>query len=154
LLDEPTTGQDLEARYALWRVIASLRASGAAILLTTHMMEEAEAVCQKIGILHRGRIAREGALPQRCATVPAIELAAIETDDAPALQGRMDEIGLGVRRYGGRLTLLLPERSTISELVARLGNVPIRSLALRPVGLQHVFFDVTQEDCRLSQVTS
>jgi len=144
LLDEPTTGQDIEARHTLWRVIASLRDQGTAIMLTTHMMEEAESVCHTVGILHRGCIEREGTLDQLYATIPAAELAEIETDDEPALERRVEELGLGLRHYGGKLTILLPSRTTLSDVVARLGRVPIKSLALRPVGLQHVFFDVMQ----------
>jgi len=142
LLDEPTTGQDIEARYRLWSVIRSLRDQGTAVLLSTHMMEEAEAVCDRVGILHQGRIEREGTLDELYATIPAAEMAEVETDDPSALERRAGELGLGLRRYGGKLTVLLPERSTLSDVVARLGRVPIRSLALRPVALQHVFFDV------------
>lgn len=142
LLDEPTTGQDIEARYMLWSVIRSLRDQDTAVLLTTHMMEEAEAVCDRVGILHRGRIERDGTLYELYATIPAAELAEVETDDPPAVERRVGELGLGLRRYGGKLTVLLPERSTLSDVVARLGRVPIRSMALRPVRLQHVFFDV------------
>ncbi len=126
LLDEPT----------------SLRDQGTAVLLSTHMMEEAEAVCDRVGILHQGRIEREGTLDELYATIPAAEMAEVETDDPSALERRAGELGLGLRRYGGKLTVLLPERSTLSDVVARLGRVPIRSLALRPVALQHVFFDV------------
>lgn len=142
LLDEPTTGQDIEARYRLWSVIRSLRDQDTAVLLSTHMMEEAEAVCDRVGILHGGRIERQGTLEELYATIPAREMAEVETDDPSALERRARELGLGLRRYGGKLTLLLPERSTLSNVAARLGQVPIRSLALRPVGLEHVFFDV------------
>jgi ABC-2 type transport system ATP-binding protein len=152
LLDEPTTGQDLEARYILWDAIGSLRDQGTAVLLTTHMMEEAEAVCQTVGILHGGRIVREGTLAELYATIPAAELAEIETDDVDALRGRTAELGLSLRRYGGRWSLLLPARSTLPRLASQLESVPIRSLALRPVGLQHVFFDVTQGEHPLEEV--
>jgi ABC-2 type transport system ATP-binding protein len=56
LLDEPTGGLDPQSRRALWQNIESQRADGRAVLLTTHSMEEAQAVCGRIAILHRGQV--------------------------------------------------------------------------------------------------
>lgn len=56
LLDEPTAGLDPQARRALWRRIEKLRGEGRSILLTTHSMEEAQAVCDKVGIIDHGRL--------------------------------------------------------------------------------------------------
>lgn len=56
VLDEPTTGLDPEARRTLWEVLAEQRRSGLAILLSTHYMEEAERLCDRVAIIHRGRI--------------------------------------------------------------------------------------------------
>lgn len=56
ILDEPTTGLDPEARRALWQAIEAFRAGGGAVLLSTHYMEEAERLCDRVGIIHRGRI--------------------------------------------------------------------------------------------------
>ncbi len=55
-LDEPTTGLDPQARRSLWEVIRGLRARGKSVLLTTHYMEEAEQLCDRVAILDRGRI--------------------------------------------------------------------------------------------------
>lgn len=65
VLDEPTTGLDPEARRVLWSIIAWFRRGGGAVLLSTHYMEEAERLCDRIGILHRGRILD-------CATPPEL----------------------------------------------------------------------------------
>ncbi len=56
VLDEPTTGLDPEARRSLWDVLVSSRAAGVAILLSTHYMDEAERLCDRIAILHKGKI--------------------------------------------------------------------------------------------------
>ena len=55
-LDEPTTGFDPEARRAFWSLIESLRADGTTILLTTHYLDEAEALADRVGVIHRGSI--------------------------------------------------------------------------------------------------
>jgi ABC-2 type transport system ATP-binding protein len=59
-LDEPTTGFDPEARRAFWELIRGLRADGTTIVLTTHYLEEAEALADRVGIVVAGRIVAEG----------------------------------------------------------------------------------------------
>ena len=61
ILDEPTAGVDLELRHDLWAYIRSLHADGTSILLTTHYIEEAEALCERVAFIHGGRIVAEGA---------------------------------------------------------------------------------------------
>jgi lipooligosaccharide transport system ATP-binding protein len=56
VLDEPTTGLDPEVRRVVWQILSERRAGGAALLLSTHYMEEAERLCDRIAILHGGRI--------------------------------------------------------------------------------------------------
>ena len=60
LLDEPTTGLDPESRRDVWRLIRGLRDDGATVLLTTHYLEEAEALADRLAIMHAGRIVRVG----------------------------------------------------------------------------------------------
>ena len=59
-LDEPTTGMDPAARRALWDVVLDLKAQGRTVLLTTHYMEEAEVLCDRLAIMDHGRILEEG----------------------------------------------------------------------------------------------
>lgn len=60
LLDEPTTGLDPGIRRDLWQLIGAVRDSGCTIVLTTHYIEEAEALCSRVGIINHGRIVAEG----------------------------------------------------------------------------------------------
>ena len=60
ILDEPTSGCDLELKYLIWDYLAQLNAEGKTIFLTTHNMEEAEKLCKTIGIINHGRIVRIG----------------------------------------------------------------------------------------------
>jgi ABC-2 type transport system ATP-binding protein len=59
-LDEPTTGLDIEAREGLWKAIRSLTTAGTGVLLTTHYLEEAEALANRVAVLHQGRIVAQG----------------------------------------------------------------------------------------------
>jgi ABC-2 type transport system ATP-binding protein len=60
ILDEPTAGVDLEARHATWKLLRELNRSGVTVLLTTHYLEEAEALCDELAILDQGRVLRQG----------------------------------------------------------------------------------------------
>lgn len=64
ILDEPTAGADVEMRLQLWEMLQDLHAQGKTILLTTHYLEEAERLCQRVGILHRGRLVSLGSPEQ------------------------------------------------------------------------------------------
>ncbi len=63
-LDEPTTGMDPAARRALWDIILTLRSEGRSILLTTHYLEEAEVLCDRVAIMDHGRILEEGTVEE------------------------------------------------------------------------------------------
>ena len=71
VLDEPTTGLDIAARDALWAVVEELRAAGSTIVLTTHYLEEAQQHADRIGLMHRGRLRREGTVEELTRALPA-----------------------------------------------------------------------------------
>ncbi|WP_149361086.1 ABC transporter ATP-binding protein [Lolliginicoccus suaedae] len=71
ILDEPTTGLDPESRKRMWQVIGDLKAAGSTVLLTTHYLEEAEQLADRVGIVHEGVLAVEGTLEEVLASRPA-----------------------------------------------------------------------------------
>ncbi len=145
ILDEPTAGLDIEARYELWELIIKLKNSGVGILLTTHQLEEAERLCSCIGIIQNGRIVAEGSLDKLRKRVPAKQLAVIETNEEQNLCDRAQSFGWEYRRYGGRLVLLMPEKYILKEVVYKFDGIPLSSISLQDVGLEHVYLEVTRE---------
>ncbi len=144
ILDEPTAGLDIEARYELWELIENLRSSGVTILLTTHQLEEAERLCTRIGILQHGRIVAEGSLNELCAKIPAKQLAFVETDDKNGICKKADSFGWDYRYYGGKLSFLLPRCFPLKEIVDMFEGVPLSSVSLQQVRLEHVYIEVTR----------
>ena len=70
-LDEPTAGLDPQARRLVWELVAALRADGVSVLLTTHVMEEAEELADRVVIIDRGRVVAEGSPRELTAELPA-----------------------------------------------------------------------------------
>jgi ABC-2 type transport system ATP-binding protein len=82
VLDEPTTGLDVEARRALWKQIRAFVARGKSVLLTTHYLTEAEALADRVVVLHRGKVAAEGTPNQIKGSAASLEDAFIELLEA------------------------------------------------------------------------
>jgi ABC-2 type transport system ATP-binding protein len=150
LLDEPTTGLDPESRRDVWRLIRGLRDQGTTVLLTTHYLEEAEALADRLEIMHAGRIVRSGTPTEIAAghpstisfvTLPELPwlpeldarrvieehgLTTIETDD---LQGVLTDLLARAARHGVRLEGL--EARTASLESVFLGIADAREGALQ-----------------------
>ncbi|MCG9886929.1 MAG: ABC transporter ATP-binding protein [Cyanobacteria bacterium] len=144
ILDEPTTGLDLEARHEFWDLIRTLRSRGMTILLTTHLLDEAERLCQHIGILQRGKLLASGTLAELRQAVPAAEVATIETPDEAAAIARAEQLNWPTRHYGGQLAFWVPERLSLAELLAAFEGIAIDSIARHPVNLEHVYLELTR----------
>ncbi len=145
VLDEPTVGLDVEARHELWELIRALQASGVSILLTTHDLDEAERLCSRLGILQSGSLVAEGTLEELRKLVPAEELAIISTEDQDAVHRRADTLQLACRYYGKDLTLLLPRKHSLKEVVDMLDGISLHSVSLQSVRLEQVYMEVTRE---------
>jgi ABC-2 type transport system ATP-binding protein len=143
ILDESTVGMDVEARFNMWDTIRALKTDGVTVVLTTHLMDEAEALCDRIGILHDGRIAALGTMDELRDVVPAVELAEVECSDMQLLMRHAEASGFVTRHYAGRLTLLLPKQLTIGDLIERLAPLEIQSARLRAISLSDVFLEIT-----------
>ena len=144
ILDEPTTGLDIEARYEIWELIRQLQSQGMTILLTTHLLEEAERLCQRIGILKNGRVVAEGSLAELRKLIPAQEIIFIQTEDEEKAIALASEYGFSYRRYGNDLAFLLTEHLELKEIIARFDGIALDSISRSSVRLEHIYIEVTQ----------
>ncbi len=144
-LDEPTTGLDPQARRSLWEVIADLRKTGKTIMLTTHYMEEAERLCDRVGVMDRGRILAldtPAQLVRGLGQRDAVEFAANGDASAFASLPGVDEMkvedGL-VILYTRTLDVALP---AVFEL-ARQRGLRVEDIRVRNASLEDVFLQLT-----------
>ncbi len=146
ILDEPTTGLDIEARYEIWDLIRRLKSQGITILLTTHLLDEAERLCERIGILKGGHLVAEGSLEQLRQRIPAQEIVVVQTSQEEKAIARAKELGFTQRRYGNDLAFWLPQPLELKEIISHFDGIPLDSIARQPVRLEHIYVEVTRQE--------
>ncbi|MBX2865857.1 MAG: ABC transporter ATP-binding protein [Leptolyngbyaceae cyanobacterium MAG.088] len=144
VLDEPTTDLDIEARYEVWELIRQLKHQGVTVLLTTHLLDEAERLCDRIGFLKQGTLLTQGSLAQLRSHIPAQEVVTVQTPDEASAITRAADHGFTMRRYDKQLSFWVPERFELNELLAKFDGIPIDSIARTPVRLEHIYLEVTR----------
>ncbi len=147
-LDEPTTGMDPAARRSLWDLIRSLQARGRTVLLTTHYMEEAEELCDRIAIMDHGKILEMGTVRELISrrfherTVHFDRLEGVTDDDLRALDGVSR-----VAHEDSTATVLYTSdiAGTIGALLglAEARGTEPHGLGIRNPSLEDVFLDLT-----------
>ena len=138
VLDEPTAGVDVELRQTLWQFIAKLNRQGHTVLLTTHYLEEAEALCSRLAMLKQGRVvalARTSELLKSASS----NVLRFKTDGAlpAALQSRA--------RVTGRIVQLPAQDAAQIEqylATARQAGLALEDIEIRKADLEDVFLDV------------
>lgn len=154
ILDEPTTGLDPESRSRTWELLATLKNRGVTMILTTHYLEEAERLADRIAIMNNGVIAVEGRLDELAATEGAEISFTLPQSGAAGSGGRMQDIfpsfpGAQVTRDGEQLRI---ETSRLQEDTHRLldwaatNNVSLGHFSARPASLERVFSKIAGTD--------
>jgi lipooligosaccharide transport system ATP-binding protein len=145
LLDEPTTGLDPQARHLVWDRLHALKHAGATLLLTTHYMDEAEQLCDRLVVMDKGKIAAEGSpleLIRRYSTREVVELR-FATEEPPVdLTGRVDGLARRIETLSGRLLIYTDEGDRAAERIHELGVHPQSTLVRRST-LEDVFLHLT-----------
>jgi ABC-2 type transport system ATP-binding protein len=134
-LDEPTTGLDIQSRDRLWSTVDRLRENGSTVVLTTHYLEEAQQHADRIGLMHRGTLHREGTVAELTRTLPSVVRFGLPTP-APALPLPATREGDG--RYLVETFALQKDMYTLLRWAEDHG-VELRELAAGPTRLDDVF---------------
>jgi ABC-2 type transport system ATP-binding protein len=152
-LDEPTAGLDAQSRLAVWDLITALRQDGVSVVLTTHLMDEAEALADHVVIIDHGSVAAQGSVKELTgSTDPRLSVRTADPLDLDALAARLAPLGATV-------TAARPDRFAVTGSVAptvltaitaeaeRQGAM-ISSLSVDQRSLESVFLDITGREIR------
>lgn len=145
VLDEPTAGVDVELRRQLWRYMKELNARGVTIVLTTHYLEEAEALCDRIAIIDRGRLV---ACEDKAALIGRLdekELVVTPTAPVGGLPPGLAELGCRLDGQGRIVLRYRPSRTTAGAILDRLrdAGIGIADLATHEADLEEIFVRLT-----------
>ncbi|MGC3994986.1 MAG: ABC transporter ATP-binding protein [Propionicimonas sp.] len=144
LLDEPTTGLDPQARHILWDRLFRLKEQGVTLIVTTHFMDEAEQLCDRLIVMDHGRIVAEGSpsdLIRQYSTREVVELR-FGSDRNAALVERLAGFAERLEPLPDRVLLYTADGEATLEAIRRDGMVPVTSLVRRS-SLEDVFLRLT-----------
>jgi ABC-2 type transport system ATP-binding protein len=141
-LDEPTVGLDVEAREAMWRTIRQMIAEGCSIVLTTHYLEEAEALADRVAVLANGRLIASGTVPEIRSIVSRKQIVCTSTLAADDVRGWPQVISATRETHRLQITATDAE-DVLRRLLA--ADADVRDLEVRQAGLAEAFADLTKE---------
>jgi len=145
LLDEPTTGLDPQARHAVWDRLFRLKQQGVTLILTTHYMDEAEQLCDRLVVMDRGKIAAEGSPRELIGRYSTPEVLELRFDPAGHHVAAEKLAGVPAERrevLADRILLYVTEGDESLAAVRELGLEPLTSLVRRST-LEDVFLRLT-----------
>lgn len=144
-LDEPTTGLDPQARHLIWDRLKQLTARGKTLILTTHFMDEAERLCDRLAVLDRGRLIAEGAPRDLIATHIEPQVVEVFGDEAAAWAHERGALGERIEVAGETAFFYCRD---VAPLLAALQNEPALRYLHRPATLEDVFIKLTGRELR------
>jgi lipooligosaccharide transport system ATP-binding protein len=142
IADEPTTGLDPQARHLVWQRLRQLKSQGVTLILTTQYMEEAQQLCDRIVIMHQGRILKGGAPSRLIETEIGREVAEIRADPGQdeKLLALLAPLARGYERVGDTLYFYCDDGRPLMKKVLEL-DLP--TTVHRPASLEDVFLKLT-----------
>ena len=147
-LDEPTVGMDIESRRKLWQAMRDLVTDGCSVVLTTHYLEEAEALSQRVVVLGRGRVLSDGSVDELRARVAlsTIRCRSMLDEEQLAQWPGITEAS----RDGGYIELVCAQPETVLRRLLERDHA-LSDLEVRRAGLAEAFTDITREDDDLKE---
>jgi len=142
IADEPTTGLDPQARHLIWQRLRELKRKGATLILTTQYMEEAEQLCDRLVIMHKGKILMEGAPKDLIEKVIGSEVVEIRIskDEDEKLIEKLAFASCGNERVGDTLYFYCRDGH---ELMKKVVEMNLTNVINRPASLEDVFLKLT-----------
>jgi ABC-2 type transport system ATP-binding protein len=149
-LDEPTAGVDVELRKDMWQLVRSLRASGVTIILTTHYLEEAEDMADRIGVIHKGEIILVEDKATLMHKLGKKQLTLQLSHKLNAVPEKLRAYGLALTADGSNLTYTYDtqsDHSGITELLRDLAasGIEFRDLSTTQSSLEDIFVDLARQ---------
>ncbi len=151
-LDEPTTGLDPQARRSLWDVVRQIKAEGRTVILTTHYMDEAEALCDRLAIMDHGKVLITGTPAELIAQldIPSVVELSFE-GQAPPVNGFADRLGSAVEVRDDLWEIPTRDPKTLLPKlleVAEAAQIPYQQIHVRRATLEDVFLQKTGRSLR------
>ncbi len=142
-LDEPTAGLDALGRRELWEIVRDIRGSGTTVVLTTHYLEEAEALCDEVLILSEGKLVRQGSPAQLVRELNAPVRVVVDTGQvSPEVAARIPGVESIVEEHGS-LILVTREPACVVAALAEFSH--LRGLRVDSARLEDAFLSLTME---------
>ncbi len=150
-LDEPTAGVDVELRRDMWAMVSGLREAGVTIILTTHYIEEAEAMADRIGVIRRGELILVEDKTALMDKLGQKELRLQLSERLATLPAAIAQPGLGLSDDGYRLTYTYDshsEQGSVAALLRQLGEhgIEFTDLQSRQSSLEDIFVSLVHEE--------
>ncbi|MBH1993412.1 MAG: multidrug ABC transporter ATP-binding protein, partial [Sphingomonadaceae bacterium] len=150
-LDEPTAGVDVELRRDMWKLIGELRQTGVTIILTTHYIEEAEEMADRVGVINRGElmlVEDKTVLMKKLGKKTLTVVLAARLDAVPA---ELAEWGVTLRADGHEIEYIFDtqaERTGVSSLLRKLGDIGIayKDINTRQSSLEDIFVELVHQE--------
>ena len=145
VLDEPTAGVDVELRQQLWATVSHLAASGTTILLTTHYLEEAERLCDRIAIIDKGHVVACDTTAALIAKIDEKSLTIILDQPVQVLPPRLVALGLELAGPGRVVFHYQPTRTRLAPVLDAIQSAgfTVRDLTSEETGLEEIFLRLT-----------
>ena len=145
LLDEPTTGLDPQGRHLVWDEIRTLRKQGVTIILTTHYMDEAAALCDRILIVDNGKVIQTGAPKELIAQFAGEDVLEVEYDEAMVKTLREELPDAEVEVFGEQVRVFAKQHGVFERIIKQFPN---KTMTIRNANLEDVFLKLTGRKLR------
>jgi lipooligosaccharide transport system ATP-binding protein len=146
LLDEPTTGLDPQARHLVWDEIRRIRKQGVTVILTTHYMDEAAALCDRVLVVDNGKIIETGVPHELIRRYAGEDVLEVEFDEDVVETLKAELPGAQVEVYGDQVRVFINEPHGVFERVVK--KFPDKNMTIRSANLEDVFLKLTGRKLR------